>query len=111
MEIVDPPPKKEKKDQNPEDNEPVDVSEKKPVNGLYDLSKLPKKPAPPNLQDEVCPICFEKPINNPVGSQKCKHVYCYECIYNWLSRYKKLCPVCKQKLLKSDLVSYIDTNA
>ena len=106
---MEPPPKQEKRDQSPEDNEPVIVSETKPEEDQYELSRLPRAPPPPNVQDETCPICFEKPINDPVGSRNCVHIYCYECIYNWLSRYKKLCPVCKQKLLKSDLVSYTNT--
>lgn len=95
-------------DEEEEDEGPIEVSELKPQEDKYEYSKLPRVKLPKGLEGESCPICLESPMNNPVGSKKCSHSFCYDCIYNWLSRYNKLCPTCRQKINKSDLVAYTD---
>lgn len=129
VQIIEPPPKKERRGKSPneegrdddnnddgddeeedeeEDSGPIEISELKPQEDKYEYSKLPRVKPPKDLQSESCPICLESPMENPVGSKKCSHSFCYDCVYNWLSRYNKFCPTCRQKINKSDLVAYTD---
>lgn len=118
IQIIEPPPQKKGKrdsqnhaENDDDDNEPIEISEQEPQEDKYEYAKLPrtKMPSGQDLQGEQCPICLEAPIENPVGTRKCTHFFCYDCIYNWLSRYNKFCPTCRQKITKSDLVVYIQT--
>ena len=43
-----------------------------------------------------CNICFEDPQNPIVAS--CGHLYCYTCLFTWLSKGQTDCPVCRSKV-------------
>jgi hypothetical protein len=47
-----------------------------------------------------CTICLTecKENTDTIRLQKCGHVHCKECIYEWLTRHKT-CPVCIQEVL------------
>lgn len=46
------------------------------------------------ITDEfLCPICLDV-LNNPVYLPNCEHVYCMECIQNWMTKNKtQTCPM------------------
>ena len=48
----------------------------------------------------LCPLGEAQVL---VRSRKCGHFFCLGCISEWLSRYKKVCPLCKASLCKSNL--------
>lgn len=45
--------------------------------------------------DEICTICFSK-YKDP-AKLKCEHIFCYECINNWI-KVKLECPICRQRI-------------
>lgn len=46
-----------------------------------------------------CYICLDKLLpGSRVRRLKCKHMFCIDCIDNWLSEYNNQCPVCKTTL-------------
>jgi hypothetical protein len=60
------------------------------------LSILEKLNEPEIDEDnaQICAICFE---DNSLSLTKCGHIYCKECITEWLSN-KNNCPICKKIL-------------
>lgn len=57
------------------------------------------------LADERCAVCLT-PLGDAdtlVRAAACGHMFCWHCIDEWLSRYKKICPVCKGPLSKAAL--------
>jgi len=44
-----------------------------------------------------CPICFEQIPDLPV-TLSCSHTFCTSCIYEWLDRQQKTCPVCREAI-------------
>lgn len=48
-----------------------------------------------------CSICLDE-INNPCVTP-CGHMYCYECICEWLEQSNQ-CPICKSLLNPNDLI-------
>jgi DNA repair protein RAD5 len=49
--------------------------------------------------ENICSICMEQ---NDISLTKCGHIYCLDCIKNWLT-IKKNCPICKKDLLLSEV--------
>lgn len=67
------------------------------------------------LADERCAVCL-MPLGDAdtlVRAVACRHMFCWRCIDPWLSRYKKVCPVCKGPLSKAALqrVRVVDSPA
>lgn len=67
------------------------------------------------LAEERCAVCLE-PLDEAdtlVRAVACHHMFCWCCIDAWLSRYKKVCPVCKGPLSKAALqrVRVVDSPA
>lgn len=67
------------------------------------------------LADERCAVCL-MPLDDAdtlVRAVACHHMFCWRCIDAWLSRYKKVCPVCKGPLSKAALqrVRVVDSPA
>ncbi|KAE9617606.1 hypothetical protein Lal_00034592 [Lupinus albus] len=57
-----------------------------------------------NGENIECPICFESP-DDPVFTP-CAHSLCKECLFNfWGTSVGGKCPICRQKLQKSDLIT------
>ena len=50
----------------------------------------------------TCEICLETP-SEPCVTQ-CGHMYCWRCIYRWLTTGHETCPVCKAHVEESTLV-------
>ena len=50
------------------------------------------------LQNNIpkCPICLG-PINNPIKSNNCLHLFCEVCLTMWLQR-KNECPICRKAI-------------
>lgn len=46
---------------------------------------------------EGCPICFEQIPDDPV-TLSCNHTFCTSCIYEWLDRKQRNCPVCRANI-------------
>jgi SNF2 family DNA or RNA helicase len=65
------------------------------------LSILEKLNEPEIDEDnaQICAICFE---DNSLSLTKCGHIYCKECITEWLSN-KNNCPICKKILTINDI--------
>jgi hypothetical protein len=57
------------------------------------------KPSNPSeIQNcDGCPICFEQIPDIPV-TLSCNHTFCTSCIYEWLDRQHKTCPVCRDEI-------------
>lgn len=58
-----------------------------------------------HLQCSICSLVF----NNPMRLD-CGHTFCYKCIVNLVSKYHKLCPICrvniKEGCITRDLLAY-----
>ena len=52
-------------------------------------------------QGDDCPICHEKLVD-PTESP-CNHVFCHQCITNWLSGPGTTCPSCRRHLAPGNL--------
>ena len=65
------------------------------------------------LADERCPVCLTPlgDVDTLVCAAACRHMFCWHCIDEWLSRCKKICPVCRRPLSKAALqrVRVVDT--
>ena len=48
---------------------------------------------------QVCAICFEE---KSLSLTKCGHIYCKECITEWMTK-RQNCPTCKKDLTSSDI--------
>ena len=48
------------------------------------------------LLESSCGICQESPRKRPVYLKGCKHLYCYACIRQQLTKYNVRCPVCRK---------------
>src|SRR5947207_1346683 len=56
------------------------------------------------IDDELkCPIC-EKVLENPVQGVLCEHLFCLDCIQQWLKT-SLICPLDRKQLLSSHLQS------
>ena len=70
------------------------------INSLTDsINKLTtenRKYEAKQIQNDVCPICFEK--DDLVANEKCGHRFHTECLVKWL-QHKSSCPVCRVKLI------------
>jgi hypothetical protein len=50
-------------------------------------------------QAPECPICQEAfGTDKPIKRTACKHLFHEECLGNWLGRFAKTCPLCRQNL-------------
>jgi hypothetical protein len=58
--------------------------------------------------DDKCSICLSK-MYIPTFNDDCSHLFCAECISNWLKLSKK-CPLCKQDINKDNMTSVIKFN-
>lgn len=57
-----------------------------------------KKRKKPTEDIEKCAICLdEKDVKTMVKLNRCRHVYCVECIEKWCER-ENTCPQCKQRI-------------
>lgn len=45
-----------------------------------------------------CGICLEKDCEKYIKLKKCNHVFCENCIKNWLLKYNINCPTCRKDL-------------
>ena len=50
-----------------------------------------------STEEKNCPICFEDFQDTTLRKLKCSHIFCQECLVEWLSENKK-CPVCMIEL-------------
>ncbi len=58
--------------------------------------KIDEKSELIELEEETeCSICYEK--FTKMNNLKCKHMFCYDCLDEWLKENKK-CPVCLLEL-------------
>jgi hypothetical protein len=51
-----------------------------------------------------CNICFSDEPINPI-STPCKHVFCYNCIKEWIGR-KQNCPCCRRDFTFEEVLNY-----
>jgi hypothetical protein len=57
-----------------------------------------KPSSPLEIQNcDGCPICFEQVPDIPV-TLNCSHTFCTSCIYEWLDRQQRTCPVCRDEI-------------
>jgi len=53
----------------------------------------------PSMRGKVCPICLD-PMENPMGLQKCSHVFCASCLREWIQQQEGQhsweCPMCRK---------------
>lgn len=51
------------------------------------------------LSDKICPICHERldQCFNLVAVKKCEHLFCRDCIVQWLNQSRK-CPTCQKNV-------------
>jgi hypothetical protein len=76
--------------------------------GIKDLSKVIQDYEGLTLEEEVCVICQDTLGNNPMAKTLCKHIYCRQCITQWLNENKK-CPVCQVDLEEAAAVANIES--
>ena len=50
-----------------------------------------------STNEKNCPICFDEFQDTTLRKLKCSHIFCQECLVEWLSENKK-CPVCMIEL-------------
>lgn len=53
------------------------------------------------IEDLLCCICMDV-VKEPIRSAVCKHLYCYDCIHNWLKT-SETCPYDRSPLTDSEL--------
>jgi len=47
------------------------------------------------FQPSECPVCY---CERPLIRLKCKHSFCYKCLYNFLEIHTMLCPLCRGEI-------------
>ena len=64
-----------------------------------------------NEKLEECPICFCE-SEYKIKLKNCEHMFCEDCIRNWLQNHKNSCPICitKVKELNSNNTNSNDSN-
>jgi hypothetical protein len=67
---------------------------------IDDLNSMKYKDVNEELKNKYkdCNICYEQfndDINVILLNCSGKHIYCYDCIINWLKNYNNNCPICK----------------
>lgn len=58
----------------------------------------------PSKQKYKCPVCFDSMEEAAFASINCGHVYCWHCIYKWMSTGEGTCPVCRKPCDPPDLI-------
>ena len=43
-----------------------------------------------------CPICIESSLDYRKIMLNCEHIYHFECLTKWFSKYNNICPLCKK---------------
>lgn len=56
------------------------------------------------LDTQVCTICTEIPNSEKIYTTKCKHVFCCDCLFEWLKT-KQTCPNCRVSLAQDEGLS------
>ena len=62
------------------------------------------------MEFSICPICTEE-LQGNVVTTKCGHVYHELCLSQWLDNDKSVCPTCRARTLKKDLLKIFLTSA
>ncbi|KAI6173564.1 RING-type domain-containing protein [Aphelenchoides besseyi] len=63
------------------------------------LRKIPVKKYKLGEEAETCAICLEDfRANDKVRELPCRHIYHQKCIDPWLTKNRKVCPICKRKV-------------
>lgn len=60
---------------------------------------------------EVCAICLQDTVENPVLVEGCFHVYCAPCLWSWVTKngqHEARCPLCKLDI--QTLVTEVESN-
>jgi SNF2 family DNA or RNA helicase len=52
--------------------------------------------------DEICAICLGEITGDDIGVIKCGHLYCYQCIKDYINKNKK-CPTCMKDMKLEDI--------
>lgn len=62
----------------------------------------------PVTSEEPCPICLTEPMASPVKTP-CNHVFCRECITQWLNQPSKAsCAMCRKQLFQREHQDLVD---
>ena len=52
----------------------------------------------------ICAICRTPERKYPACSVRCGHVFCWYCIYQWVSQTIPECPICRQQCHPNDIL-------
>ena len=58
---------------------------------------------------EECPICFNS-SETGIKITQCQHVFCEDCIKNWLQKHKNTCPICRTNVIKKKVMTIYKIN-
>ena len=58
-----------------------------------------------NIEEELCPICYEEFHKKTIIKTDCSHTFCFECIEK-STKIKKTCPICRGNISSIDLNVY-----